>query len=48
MSVPLHWTTDGLPVGVHFFGRFGDEATLFDWRDSWKRPNLGRDRRPNI
>jgi amidase len=28
MSVPLHWTTDGLPVGVMFSGRFGDEATL--------------------
>ncbi len=29
MSVPLHWTTEGLPVGTHFIGRFGDEATLF-------------------
>ncbi len=29
MSVPLHWTGDGLPVGVMFSGRFGDEATLF-------------------
>ncbi len=29
MSVPLHWTTSGLPVGVMFAGRFGDEATLF-------------------
>jgi amidase len=29
MSVPLPWTPGGLPVGVHFFGRFGDEATLF-------------------
>ena len=29
MSVPLSWTSDGLPVGSHFTGRFGDEATLF-------------------
>jgi Asp-tRNA(Asn)/Glu-tRNA(Gln) amidotransferase A subunit family amidase len=29
MSVPLHWTRDGLPVGVMFSARFGDEATLF-------------------
>jgi amidase len=29
MSVPLHWNADGLPVGVHFVARFGDEATLF-------------------
>jgi amidase len=35
MSVPLHWTAagegapSGVPIGVMFAGRFGDEATLF-------------------
>jgi amidase len=29
MSVPLHWTPDGLPVGVMFSARFGEEAVLF-------------------
>jgi len=29
MSVPLHWTDDGLPCGIQFIGRFADEATLF-------------------
>jgi len=28
MSVPLRWNADGLPIGVHFLGRYGDEATL--------------------
>lgn len=28
MSVPLHWNADGLPIGVHFVARVGDEATL--------------------
>jgi amidase len=29
MSVPLYWNAAGLPIGVHFAARFGDEATLF-------------------
>lgn len=29
MSVPLSWNTAGLPIGVQFAGRCGDEATLF-------------------
>jgi amidase len=28
VTVPLHWTADGLPVGVHFAGRYAEEATL--------------------
>jgi amidase len=29
MSVPLYWNGDGLPIGVMFTGRYGDEAALF-------------------
>jgi amidase len=29
MSLPLHWTADGLPMGMLFTARIGDEATLF-------------------
>ena len=27
-TVPLHWTDEGLPVGVHLAAPFGDDATL--------------------
>jgi amidase len=29
MSVPLYWNAEDLPIGIHFVGRFGEEATLF-------------------
>ena len=29
MSVPLYWNEAGLPIGMQFVGRYGDEATLF-------------------
>jgi amidase len=28
ITVPLHWTAEGLPVGVHLAARYGDEVTL--------------------
>ncbi len=28
MSVPLAWSGDGVPIGIQFAGRVGDEATL--------------------
>ncbi len=28
ISLPLQWNDDGLPIGVHFTGRYGDEASL--------------------
>jgi amidase len=29
MSMPLYWNEAGLPIGLHFVGRMGDETTLF-------------------
>ena len=28
VSLPLHWSAEGLPVGVHLAARFGDDETL--------------------
>jgi amidase len=28
INVPLSWNSEGLPIGVQFVGRFGDELTL--------------------
>lgn len=28
MSLPLHWSAAGLPVGVQLVGRFGEDARL--------------------
>ena len=47
MSVPLHWTPDGLPVGSHFLGRFGDEETLLSVAGQLERAQPWADRRPS-
>ncbi|MDP2358900.1 MAG: amidase family protein [Beijerinckiaceae bacterium] len=30
-SLPLHWSSDGMPIGVQAIGRFGAEATLLSF-----------------
>jgi len=46
MSVPLHWTPDGLPCGVQFIGRFGDETTLFRLAAQLEKEKPWFDKRP--
>jgi len=48
MSVPLHWTEAGLPVGVMFAARFGDEATLFRLARQLERAQPWFDRVPSV
>ena len=42
MSVPLAWNKAGLPLGMMFSARFGDEATLFRLAASSNRSAHGR------
>jgi len=46
MSVPLAWTDDGLPIGLHFVGRFGAEEMLFSLAAQLESAAPWRDHRP--
>jgi amidase len=46
MSVPLHWNAAGLPIGIQFVGRFGDESTLFSLAGQLERARPWRDKVP--
>jgi 6-aminohexanoate-cyclic-dimer hydrolase len=48
MSVPLHWTDDGLPVGVQFAGRFNDDERLFALAGQLERAQPWFARRPPL
>ncbi len=46
MSVPLYWTPDGLPLGSHFAGRFGEDATLLSLAAQLERAQPWFNRKP--
>ncbi|RXH37927.1 6-aminohexanoate hydrolase [Bradyrhizobium nanningense] len=48
MSVPLAWSKDGLPLGMLFSGRFGDEATLFRLAAQLEQARPWRRKRPPV
>jgi amidase len=48
LSLPLHWSTDGLPMGVQLVGRMGDEATLLSVATVLEQEMAWSDRRPPI
>ncbi len=46
MSVPLQWTSDGLPCGMQFMAPMGDEATLFRLARQLEEEKPWFDKRP--
>jgi amidase len=48
MSVPLAWNSAGLPLGMMFAARFGDEATLFRLAAQLEHERPWRDKLPPV
>jgi amidase len=48
VSLPLFWSEDGLPIGVHLIGRPADEATLLRISAQLEAARPWRDRRPPV
>jgi amidase len=48
MSLPLHWNEAGLPVGVQFVGRFGDEEEILSLAGQLEEAAPWAGRRPPV
>ena len=48
VSVPLHWSAEGLPIGVMLAGRMGDEGTLISLSAQLEQARPWQDRHPPI
>ncbi|HEX4509241.1 MAG TPA: amidase [Burkholderiaceae bacterium] len=46
MSVPLEWTDDGLPIGMHFVAKLGAEEMLYSLAAQLEQARPWRNRRP--
>jgi amidase len=48
ISLPLYWNREGLPIGVSFGAKFGDESTLFQISGQLERAQPWAGRKPPI
>ncbi|WP_153731776.1 amidase [Sporosarcina obsidiansis] len=48
ISLPLGWSSEGLPIGIQFAGRFADESTLFQLAFQLEEAQPWKNRRPSL